>query len=316
MPIDCITFGSATVDFFVRPKKARVVRDRLFLPFPDKIETEEFFIDTGGAGTNVACALAHFGFEVAYIGKLGKDIASLFILEDLKRFGVKTDWVIRDDLVKTNLSVVLSAKTDRTILTYHSASLAFKASEVPWDLLSSTSWVYLNSFSGPAMQTFEKILRFCSKNNTPVYWNPSKTQLSHRSFFTWIKKADFLQLNEKEALLATRKRNIQRAGKELAEIKGGGVIITLGKKGALFWPSSKEVWKIPSFSVKVKERTGAGDAFASGFIAGLLKGLSTEDCLRLAISNSVACLKERGAKSSFWPPDKPPLQLRIRKQLI
>jgi ribokinase len=78
------------------------------------------------------------------------------------------------------------------------------------------------------------------------------------------------------------------------------VVITDGRKGAYAKrKGTKETFHVPTLPVSVKEVTGAGDAFASGFLAAYAKRKTLQECLRWGILNSTSCIQEIGAQNGL-----------------
>lgn len=105
-----------------------------------------------------------------------------------------------------------------------------------------------------------------------------------------IAAADFLLVNEDEARLYSKRRSLTQAESFWRE-HAKNAVIKLGARGSR-WISPRGVLEEPAPRVKVKDTTGAGDAFNAGFIAGLLSGLSPKRSLRLG--NTVGARSTQG----------------------
>lgn len=295
---DIITFGSASEDIFISSKE--FFKKKLCFPIGEKIEIDQILIRTGGGGTNTAVTFSLQGFKTAYCGCVGKDYAGFLVLMDLKRFGIATDFVETLKNKTTNHSVILSEKEKgRVILVYREAS-KFLPKNFDLEKLKAF-WYYLAPLSGQFAKNTLKIIKFAKKNGIKVAMNPSKEQiklLKERNL-NWLKLIDVLIVNETEAkLLFGEYKNERILFKKLKEKIGGYLIITKGKKGSIVF-DGKNIFKAGIIKIKVKDRTGAGDAYGSGFVAGLIKKNDPIFAIELATANSGYCLKEWGAKEGL-----------------
>jgi len=295
---DIITFGSASEDIFITSKG--FFKKRLCFPVGEKIEIDQILIRTGGGGINTAATFSLQGFKTAYCGCIGKDYAGFLILMDLKRFGIATDFVETLKNKTTNHSVILSEKEKgRVILVYREAS-KYLPKKFNLEKIKA-SWYYLAPLSGQFAKNTLKIIQFAKQNGIKVAMNPSKEQiklLKNRKL-DWLKLVDVLILNETEAkLLFGEYKNERSLFKNLKEKIGGYLIITKGKKGSIVF-NGKNIFKAGIIKVKVQDRTGAGDAYGSGFVVGLALKNDPIFAIQLATANSGFCLKEWGAKEGL-----------------
>ena len=74
--------------------------------------------------------------------------------------------------------------------------------------------------------------------------------------------------------------------------------MTKGKEGVVA-SDGKHLWRAPSLGSRVKEKTGAGDAFGSGFLSGFMKEGKVSYGLQLGIANATSCIQEVGAKEGL-----------------
>ncbi|MCX6790770.1 MAG: carbohydrate kinase family protein, partial [Candidatus Gribaldobacteria bacterium] len=113
-----------------------------------------------------------------------------------------------------------------------------------------------------------------------------------------LKLIDILFLNQEEATLLTGKADEKETMRELFKHTNGLVVITKGKEGSLV-SDGKRVFAAGTLDQKAVEKTGAGDAFAAGFLAGLLRQNTIEYAIQLATANAVSCALKVGAKNGL-----------------
>ncbi|HHE76768.1 MAG TPA: carbohydrate kinase family protein, partial [Candidatus Parcubacteria bacterium] len=290
-----------------------------------KIDVKNVRINSGGGGTNTAASFVNQGFRAAYCGAVGNDIAGKEIVEELKRLGVKTDFVVFKKEKKTDHSIILSGgeKKDRVILVYQGASKLLCDKDIPWKkikaCLSPGGWFYLAPLSGKIAKLTEKIINFAHKNGVRVALNPGNSQisLSIKKISPILKKADVLFLNQEEASLLT-KINFQEEEKilkKLSELSKGILVITKGAEGVVVLDKNN-LYRAGVQKIKVADSTGAGDSFAAGFISGLIKENDIVYAIQLGTANSASCLKMVGAQNGLLKKEEKFAKIKVEKKAL
>ena len=306
---DIITFGSATHDIFLQSKTFKIIGEKKFitgkglcLSLGQKIEVKDIYFSTGGGGTNTATTFASQGFKTAYCGVVGNDPAGEEVIKDLKKFKTDTRFVLKTKKKPTNLSVILSSDgQERTILVYRGASEELTKNKVPWSQLKA-KWFYLAPLSGKLCGLFETLVDFAQKNKIKVMANPGNSQLNlpQQTLKRILKKIDILVLNQEEASLLTKipYQQEEEIFKKIDELSPGIAIMTKGPAGVVV-SDGNYLYQAEPLKVKVVDRTGAGDAFAAGFLSGLIQSGQIVYAIQLGIANSSACLQKIGAKNGL-----------------
>lgn len=313
---DVITIGSITQDKFLEldyqiinwPKTA--LRKAIALPFGEKIEVSRLTTALGGNSANASVTFARQGWETACFGKVGNDIAGKEVRSLLREEGVKSFLAVSQDL-PTAYSALLLKDGERTILSYHGASDNWQGSDIPWDKLKSRWW-YL-SLAGESDKFLESLLVFARKNNIQVAFNPSGHHIKHRrrEILAALKDISFLVLNRGEAaaLSGMPFQKEKEIFQKLDELTPGIVAITDGPKGVIV-SDGEYICRAGIFKErKLIDRTGAGDAFGSGFVAGLIQASAKDKhlsakryslnavkyAIRLASANATSVVEHIGA---------------------
>ncbi len=302
---DIITVGSATFDVFANTKSQLIKiktscseEDLIAYPSGSKILIKELRFTTGGGGTNTAVSLARLGHKTAYLGSLGNDENGKKILGLLKK--EKIDFIGMLSKEITGYSIILdSIEHDRTILTYKGANDKLKFSDINLKKLK-TKWFYFSSMISESFRTLEKLAEFAEKNNIKIAFNPS-TYLAEKGK-SYLKKiltrTTILILNKEEASLLAEKKDISFMLKELYKLGPKIIVITNGKKEINAYDGKNIYIMIPN-KIRVVESTGAGDAFASSFLSGIIKKNDVEFALRLGLVNSESVIQHSGAKNKL-----------------
>ena len=302
---DIIAVGSATVDIFMDTgsklfQKADA-KGHIRVPFGSKILIEKLRMDTGGGGTNTATAFSRLGLKTGYIGKIGCGENSQRVLQWLKKEGISTELVSKSKSSRTGLSVILDAKgRDRTILAYKGSNDDLRWSDINESKLK-TKWIYLCSLMGKSYEVLEKISSYAKKKNIKVAFNPSSylARKGKRFLSNVLKNTDVLIFNREEAqLLAGKETDIKKLIKKVHETGPKAVVITGGEKDVYAYDGIRTYCLTPNHR-KIVEATGAGDAFASGFVAGMAKGKNIKFCLQLGLAESESVITHYGAKNKL-----------------
>jgi len=141
------------------------------------------------------------------------------------------------------------------------------------------------------------------KKGVKIAFNPSSYLIKNRDIKPLLKLTDILILNreEAEALLRKEEGTIKEKDllKGLYNITKGIVVVTDKDKLISCYNGTKKYFLVPHKNVKVVERTGAGDAFASGFVAGQIIGKSIQESLELGLRESESVIQYFGAKNNL-----------------
>lgn len=307
MTYEVVTLGSATLDIFADTfdrkhltKEQKSMRYNHIISYHTgaKILIKELNLTVGGGGTNTALTFSRFGLKTAYCGALGKDSTGAMIrafLEDNK-IGFIGQIINK----KTNLSVILdSIEHDRTILAYKGSSDFLDYKKIPE--LKDVKLFYSSSMMGESEKTFIKLAKFAQKNNIKVAYNPSEYQavLGYKKLKSILENTNFLILNKEEAQdlamnTTPKEKDLLKLLKKHTADKSV-IVITDAHNGAFAYDGNNIYHATPK-QVKAIETTGAGDAFASAFMAGLLKEESIEESLKLGLANAESVISHKGAK--------------------
>ncbi|TAL19395.1 carbohydrate kinase family protein [Patescibacteria group bacterium] len=310
---DLITIGAATIDAFVWSKAFRLVKSRAFstgvgecLSLGSKIEIDKFVLGTGGGGTNSAATFANLGFKTACLTAVGDDLFGQGVLGDLKTRRVASVLVQRIPGGQTAFSTILVVPSgERTILV--SRGVAEHLSEKMLPRRFSAKWIYMTSLGGN-LKFGRKIFSQAKKSGTSIFWNPGAKDLvlGAGRLKPFLKQVEVLDMNREEAMKLTGRPLGDLAGmlRDLDKIGSRLVLLTDGEKGA-YLSEGGQLWRAHTHRhIKVVNKTGAGDAFGSGFLAGLIKYRDRTRALQLGVLNSESVIQKIGAKTGLltnWP---------------
>jgi len=240
-------------------------------------------LHTGGSAVNTAIALAKMDMDVGFIGRVGSDPLANQVLEDLKSAGVDCRQVQVDRKVSTGMIfIAVTEDGERTMFGARGANSFTQAREIDPKYFASCRWIHLSSYSFLAHHQYETILAALDIAENSSYTRVSLdigTEPAIRSrsrILELLPRLDVILPNETEVALLGQGRPIDESLRFLLNGQSTNAVVTkLGSRGCLLAIGEKRV-AFPSFEVKVKDSTGAGDSFNAGVVMARLVGLSWE----------------------------------------
>lgn len=298
--------GKATQDVFLRspefdPKTEGKVA-YTHLPLGAKIDVEEAYFSTGGNATNVAVTLARQGIDAHFVWALGEDPASQSILRDMQTEGVHTDLVDqRPDYQASYSTILLSPDGERTILNFHGSTMDADSFSHALHRIEKADWLYPSSLRD--YRLLDMLAARAKALGARVMFNPAGTELTQvEKLKEFLKSVEVLCLNKEEmqSVVGTGSlEDLVRKGLELCPV----VIVSDGPNGVCA-SDGKTIVKAGMYQdVPVIDRTGAGDAFASGFLSRWSRGSGLSDAVTFASANSTSVVSKIGAKAGILKVD-------------
>ena len=307
--IDIISIGDTTKDVFLEGiQNVKTTKDKIILEYPTKLVVKEIeAVHLAGNAANVAVGSSRLGLKTAFYTQIGDDIIGKNIQEELKKENIIKKYIKIEKNSKTNYSVVLRHKSDRTILVHH----VKRNYTLP--KLEKSKWIYYTSIGEGYKKIEPKLIQHIRKNKIKLGYNPGSIHLKDvANCKKIIKHCETVFINKEEAqkILKTKENNIKKL---LQKIKNIGVqiaIITDGPKGSYAYDGEKYYYqKIPKLIAK--ERTGSGDAYATGFIGALLNKKTIPEAMKWGTTNSTSVGQHIGPQEGLLK--KTQLQKQIKK---
>ena len=302
MIFDVITMGSGLVDIFT-PIEAKENNKYILIPSGSKIPIKETLVTSGGGGTNTACSISTLGLKTGFIGKIGSGHNSEIILRDLAKCNIS--FLGKRSNLHTGYSIILEGeRKNRTILTFRGVSNTLKYSEINLSKIK-TEYIHFTSANKDLLNSQAKLVDFCIKNEIKISVNPKiiKKGKPNKDLNKIIKNAHIISMNKSEALSFVGKSKFSNLFQKIHNKGPKIVIITDGKNTGGVSDGNYIYWFNP-IKINVQECTGAGDAFISSFLSGLIKLKNIENVIKLAVVNSSSVIKNRGAKNGLLTMSK------------
>ncbi|MEU2184400.1 PfkB family carbohydrate kinase [Streptomyces thermolilacinus] len=239
----------------------------------------------GGAAANAACWAARSGCaDVRLLGRVGAGEAAWHEAA-LRRAGVRP-LLVRDPEAPTGTVVALvdgRAGGERTFLTDSGAVLRLAPSDWSARLLDGVGHLHLSGylfFAATSRGTAALAMADARERGVPVSVDPASAgfvgELGADRFLGAVAGADVLFPNAHEAALLTGLSAPEAAAAALSR-RHRLVAVTLGAAGALVAEAGEVVAWVPARRVRPLDTTGAGDAFAGGFLAARLAGATVAE---------------------------------------
>ena len=264
-----------------------------------KIDIDHIRFSTGGGASNAAATFARNDHETVFMGCIANDPAGQAIIDSLDRDGIDASYVTYTKRTNTGYSVLLITPSgERTVLTCRGASARFDLLDAKDLKLIQPDWLYVSTLRGD-METLDRFFTTAKKLNCKIMFNPGQLELKNtKKLLGLLSDLDILLLNRKEASQLVPGQTLEELLSHLHNYVPT-VIITNGNQGAIA-TDGNQILRIGLYEdLKVKDTTGAGDAFGSGFLAAYAAGKSFQDSLIFASANSTSVIQHIGAKQGI-----------------
>lgn len=317
-----ISIGKATQDVFLRSDEfdPRKEGEHVYthIPLGIKMEVDDIHFRTGGNATNVAVTFARQGLEAAYMWGLGDDPAAEAILRELDNENVDTQHVVVDEHFQAGYSVVLIATNgERTILNHRGNSFTKSYhSKLNLNALKDADWVYPTSLGDKSLSLLREIIDAAKEGNIKVMLNPAQSELDDPAKLkSLLHDVEVICMNKEEMHSLVHGETLEelvRHGLNLVPV----VIVSDGPNGVVASDGKTLVRAGMYEDVKVVDRLGAGDAFASGFLSQWAQGKSLKESIVFASANSTSVVTQIGAKPGILPKGTKLHDMPLKEEIL
>ncbi|MBI3626625.1 carbohydrate kinase family protein [Candidatus Uhrbacteria bacterium] len=321
---DIISIGDATLDTFLMLDEANVLcninKDEcwLCLNYASKIPVRSIFRTIAGNAANNAVGSARLGLKTAFYTVVGDDHTGELLTKTLKKEKVHSNYVQVSKGQASNYSVVLNYKEERTILVYHEK----RKYKLP--KLAPSKWIYVTSMGVGSESVTPDLVNYIKKTGCKVGFNPGTHQLKSgvKVLQPILKLTTVLIVNKEEARLLTNTpgndggaEDVKDLMKKLWAMGPQTVVVTDGPNGSYSF-NGKIYHYIGIFPVPILQRTGAGDAFSTGFMAAMFYGKDSHEALRWGTFNSASVIQKMGPQAGLLHKNEMLKFLRENKKFI
>lgn len=300
--LDLITIGDPTIDTLVSIHDAEVrcelkKKDScvMCIEYGDKIPVQRIDQKTAGNAMNVAVGAARLGLKTALHGIVGADLRGEIIARALKADSVSTGQLVIDKKSNTNASTVINFQGERTILVYH-APRRYTLGKLP-----RARWVYYTSVGEHHERLNREVIGYVKKNNAKLAYNPGTYQM--RAGAAEVKRVAaqcgvmFVNKQEAERIFGDGGTVVEL----LHKMHASGVcvaVITDGVNGS-YASDGETAWYMPMYPYPAIERTGAGDSYATGFVAARAYDHDVPTAMQWGSANSASVVLKIGPQDGL-----------------
>ncbi len=287
---DIVGFGALNLDELYRVQRLL-----------DDDEGEVVFAGAypGGSAANTIYALAQLGLRAGFLGAVGDDDAGRALLESFKSVGVDTSGIAIKPKAKTGRALgFIDAQGRRTLYIEPGANSLLRKADIDLSYVARTQFIHMSSFVDEEQWAIQCELVRAISPKTLVSFAPGAllARRGLRVLYPVLKRTHVLFLNRRELELlahtddpAIGARSLLKAGPQI-------IAVTLGADGS-YVTDGKRAYRVEAPRVKrVVDTTGAGDAFAAGFLYGLFEERDLKECAELGAQLARAAVGQLGGR--------------------
>ena len=272
---------------------------------------------SGGSAANTLASLASLGIKCGFIGKVSDDELGNFFTEDIKSAGVVFNPKIDPESAPTARCLIsVTPDAERTMQTFLGACVDLSPDDIDEEVISRAKILYLEGYlfdPTEAQNAFKKAAKISKQNNGRVALSLSDSFCVDRhrgAFLNFIREyVSILFANEDEIKSLYQVDEFESAAKQ-ALIDCEIAVLTRGSKGSVVIAEGQHLKLKPETVNNVIDTTGAGDAYAAGFLFGLVNGKTPEICGQLGGIIAAEIISDYGARA------KKDLNLIVKENLI
>jgi len=263
-----------------------------------------------GAESNVAIGVKRLGFNSGWISKLGKDPLGDYVEFFVRGEGVDVSQVRRDEEHRTGLLIKEMHSTKEPKIFYYrdnSAASHLEEEDIDEDYIKNARHLHLTgitpALSQSAQLAFLKALQVAKKNNLKISFDPNlrlklwdSIEEMKEVILKIIPQVDVLLPGVEEGEILLGLSDPEEIIKGFYEMMDPGslIVLKIGAEGALYYQGDQIEHVEPYCVDDIVDLIGAGDAFASGLISGLLKEMSIKEAVELANLVGALCITVKG----------------------
>jgi len=298
---DCLCAGIVVADFICAPVA--------HLPeVGGLVMTDSVSPAIGGCAANVAVDLSKLGRKAAVVGRIGADMPGRFICDELAAAGVDTRHIVETPEAQTSSTLVINVRNqDRRFIHAFGANAAFDGSELPPELVRQARVLYVGGFflmPRLAARRVAQLFQIAREFHVPTVLDvviPDQRGCREQldEVLPWT---DVFLPNVDEGKLLTGSADPLEQARMFRQAGAGTVVVTCGGGGAILAGQSATL-RAGTFPVEFVDGTGSGDAFAAGYISGLIDGREPAECLKIGSALGASCVRRAGATTGVFNRD-------------
>jgi ribokinase len=300
---DVISIGNANFDYILHFDK---------MPKSDqKSIIKTLRTSPGGSACNFAVAAAKLGAKAGFIGHVGKDECGEALLKNFEQNGIDTSRVRTEKGLHTGVSFAFSAPNGKNfVLSYRGANSKLSPEDMDETYLRKARVVHCASVSPDfAINIISLAKKINVRSSLDV--GAEFLGIKRQKFLDVVRGVDTCFMNKKFFMDIFELDPTEDGILTVFPDEVGIFIVSLGSGGAILTDGLK-TFRVPAFKVHVVDTTGAGDAFAAGFVTRLLQKENLEDALEWGVA--VASMKVRASQTQGGLPSQSEVEKFLREE--
>jgi sugar/nucleoside kinase (ribokinase family) len=270
---------------------------------------DDLILTIGGCAANVAVDLVKLGMSATVVGRVGADVFGRVVADMLGERHVDVSGLQVSPEQPTSQTMIVNVKgQDRRFIHTFGANASFQASDISRERIQQCRVLYLGGYLLMAEvrpEELAEVFQFARAAGVKTildvvtpgpgnYLPQLQAVLPH---------VDVFLPNDHEAGLITGESDAFAQAERFQQMGVATTIITQGERGCVYVGPGGQL-QAEAYRVPFVDGTGGGDAFAAGYIAGLLRGLAPEDCLRTASAVGASCVQAIGTTTGVFTQEQ------------
>ncbi|MCX6089671.1 MAG: carbohydrate kinase family protein [Candidatus Atribacteria bacterium] len=254
----------------------------------------------GGGAHNTGVVLRRLGEEVVVVGKVGKDGLGEFVVNTLKKRGIDTRGIVStEDYPTSSTMVMVDGKGERSFIHCTGANRSLQERDILDEFFLDSQLVHISgtfllpSFDGPdTAHFFQRVKEKGIITSLDTYWDESGKWL--QTIEPSLPYIDIFISNRDESTRISGQRHLVENAQFFLDYGIKVVAIKMGDEGSFIMTNKEKIF-VPPYRVEVVDGTGAGDAFAAGFLVGYLKNWDLDRTGRFGNACGAMCVQKMGS---------------------
>lgn len=288
-----LVIGSLNMDMTVKVEELPKLGETIF--------GNDFYESCGGKGANQAVAVSKLGMKTEMIGMVGKDSQGEKLIQNLNKYGIISDNVIKSDELTGRAIITVDRKGDNNIIVIPGSNFKITKEHIQakQDVIASSDVVILQN-EIPS-ETVEFSLLKAKELGKITIFNPAPARKLSGEVF---KNTDYLILNETEMeeifeIKFNDEEYTEKISIKKKEYGIKNIILTLGDKGSILFSEDNNIKKYDVYKVKAVDTTAAGDSFIGAFTMKICEIGNPDEAIKYATAVSAIVVTRQGAQDSI-----------------
>ena len=288
-----LVIGSLNMDMTVKVEELPKLGETIF--------GNDFYESCGGKGANQAVAVSKLGMRTEMIGMVGKDSQGEKLIQNLNKYGIISDNVIKSDELTGRAIITVDKKGDNNIIVIPGSNFKITKEHIQdkQDVIASSDVVILQN-EIPS-ETVEFSLLKAKELGKITIFNPAPARKLSGEVF---KNTDYLILNETEMeeifeIKFNDEEYTEKISIKKKEYGIKNIILTLGDKGSILFSEDNNIKKYDVYKVKAVDTTAAGDSFIGAFTMKICEIGNPDEAIKYATAVSAIVVTRQGAQDSI-----------------